>query len=340
MTETGTVAGAGGIDVHAHFVPPPVLDRLRSDTDTGLRVEDRDGTRFLVGGGRARRVPPALLDLEARLAAMDRAGVAVQLLSAWMEVAATAATATAAPPYARLFNDSIAESVATAPDRFVGLGTVPLASPARAAEELRRCVVDLGMAGVELGTTVAGRDLDDPDLAPFWSAAEELRCVLLLHPCASLAGRGVTRHFLNNLVGNPAETTIAVGHLVFGGVLERHPGLRLVVVHGGGFAPYQLGRWDHAYHGDVRGAATNLTRPPSHWVAGMYHDTVLHSADSLRLLLGVVGAGQVVLGSDHPFEMGQPHPVELVDQVADLSATDRARVVRGNMERLLGEVAR
>ncbi len=335
------MTAGGAVDVHAHCVPAAVLERLTRDADLGLRVEERDGQRaVLVGGGRERRVDPGLLDLDARLAAMDRTGVAVQLLSSWMEVAATAFPETVAPRYARLFNDALAETAATAPDRFRALATVPLGSPIEAADELRRSVLELGMVGAEIGTTVAGRDLDDPALTPFWSAAEELRCIVLLHPCASLAGRGVTRHFLNNLVGNPAESTIAVGHLVFGGVLERHPGLRLVVVHGGGFAPYQLGRWDHAFHGDVRGATANLTRPPSHWVASMYHDTVLHSVASLRLLLDVVGVRQVVLGSDHPFEMGDPDPVGLVDRVPHLDPADRSLVLRGNMDRLLAEVAR
>lgn len=334
------MTASGGIDVHAHFVPPTIVELLRSDTDFGLRVEERDTGAVLVTGGRERRIDPALLDLDARLAAMDRSGVAVQLLSSWMDVAAGTVVESRAPRYARLFNDALAEAAATAPNRFTGLATVPLASPVEAAEELRRAVVDLGMAGAEIGTTVAGRDLDDPALAPFWRAAEQLRCLVLLHPCASLAGRGVTRHFLDNLVGNPAESTIAVGHLVFGGVLERHPGLRLVVVHGGGFAPYQIGRWDHAFHRDVRGAGAHLTRPPSHWVATMHHDTVLHSVGSLRLLIDVVGARQVVLGSDHPFEMGDSDPVALVDRVPDLRAADRALVVRGNLERLLSEVAR
>ena len=121
----------------------------------------------------------------------------------------------------------------------------------------------LRMFGAEIATTVDGRELDDPELAPFWSAAEELRAVVVVHPYASLAGRNVSRYNLNNLVGNPAETTIAVAHLVHGGVLERHPGLRVVLVHGGGFAPYQMGRWDRGYSAAADGAEEHLTRPPS-----------------------------------------------------------------------------
>jgi aminocarboxymuconate-semialdehyde decarboxylase len=207
-------------------------------------------------------------------------------------------------------------------------------------EELRYAISELGMVGVEIATTVAGRDLDDPDLEPFWSAAEELACLILLHPCAALAGRGVNRHFLENLVGNPAESTIAVGHLVFGGVLERHPNLQICAVHGGGFAPYQIGRWDHAFHRNARGAATNLTRPPSEWVSHLYHDTVLHSTRSLRMLIDLVGARHVLTGSDYPFEMGDPDPLSTIAQVPDLTDEERQLVWSGNVTRILAGMGR
>jgi aminocarboxymuconate-semialdehyde decarboxylase len=261
--------------------------------------------------------------------------VSVQLLSGWMDLAATALPATVATRYARMFNEALVQDAAAEPDRFRCFATLPLQSPTDAVAELQHAVAELGMVGAEIGTTVGGQDLDDPGLEPFWSAAEELGCLLLLHPCESLAGRGVTRHFLANTVGNPAESTIAVGHLVFGGVLERHPDLRMVVVHGGGFAPYQLGRWDHAFEHDVRGAAANLTRPPSQWVGRLYHDTVLHSSRSLELLVDVVGPGRVVLGSDYPFEMGEADPVRVVESLPGVSDADRALILHGNIDRLL-----
>lgn len=328
----------GAIDVHAHCVPAELLHRLRREGGRhGLEVGERDGRAVVhvSGGPTLGPVKPALSDMADRLAAMDASGVGVQLLSGWMDVAATALPATVATRYSRMFNESLVEAASGEPGRFRCFATLPLQSPVHAVAELRHAVGALGMVGAEIGTTVDGRDLDAPELEPFWAAAEEMQSLLLLHPCAPLAGRGVTRHFLGNLVGNPAESTIAVGHLVFGGVLERHPDLRLVVVHGGGFAPYQVGRWDHAFHGDVRGAAANLTRPPSHWVRRLHHDTVLHSPRSLRLLIDVVGAEHVVLGSDYPFEMGENDPVGMVAAVPGLTDDEGALVLRGNLERLL-----
>jgi aminocarboxymuconate-semialdehyde decarboxylase len=236
-----------------------------------------------------------------------------------------------------MFNETLAAVVAEHPDRFRGLATVPLQSPEQAAAELRHAVGTLGMVGAEIATTVDGVELDDPGLEPFWAAAEELRCVVVVHPYASLKGRNVKRYALGNLIGNPAESTVSVGHVIFGGVLERHPELRLVFVHGGGFAPYQVGRWDRGYAADFQGAAGNLTRSPSEWLRALYFDTVLHSPDSLRFLLDTVGVEHVVLGSDYPFVMGEPEPVRALDALSD---GDRQRILHGNLAALLDGVRR
>ncbi|HEY8453019.1 MAG: amidohydrolase family protein [Micromonosporaceae bacterium] len=338
MTAAGTPAS---IDVHAHCVPQEVVTALLTDGDRyGIELPEVDGRRRVVIAGRdAGPLRPDLVDLPRRLAAMDATGVAVQVLSSWIDLTAYGLPRDQGRRYARMFNEALAAEAATHPGRFRAVCTVPLQWPAAAAEELRYAVGELGMVGVEIATTVAGRELDDPELEPFWAAAEEIGCLVLVHPCASLAGRGVTRHFLGNLVGNPAETTIAVGHLIFGGVLERHPDLRVCAVHGGGFAPYQVGRWDHAFHRDARGAATHLRRPPSEWVARLYHDTVLHSTRSLRMLLDLVGPGQVVLGSDYPFEMGDPDPLATVAAVPGLSEAERAMILAGNLAALFAATA-
>lgn len=332
---------ATSIDVHAHCVPAEVVDRLVAEGGRyGIDVlEDGGRRRFLIGGStEVGPLHPGLTDMRRRIETMDATGVDVQILSSWIDLTAYALPGHLGTRYARMFNEALAETVAMYADRFEAMCTVPLQSPVDAVDELEYAVLELGMVGVEIATTVAGRDLDHPDLERFWSAAEELGCIVLLHPCASLAGRGVNRYFLGNLVGNPAESTIALGHLVFGGVLERHPGLQLCAVHGGGFAPYQVGRWDHAYLGNVRGAATHLTRPPSEWVSRIYHDTVLHSPRSLRMLVDVVGPGRVVLGTDYPFEMGDPDPLGTVAAVPGLSEEDRALIRSGNLARLLDQV--
>lgn len=328
-------------DVHAHCVPSGLIERLAADGGRhGIEVTREDGryAALIAGRVQTRPIMPALLDLPTRLAAMDASGVDVQVLSSWIDLTAYALPPAHGARYARMFNETMAETVAAAPTRLRGLATVPLQTPEQAATELRHAVGALGLVGVEIATTVDGTDLDDAALDPFWATAAELRALVLIHPYASLSGRGVTRFNLNNTVGNPAETTVAVGHLVFGGVLERHPGLRIALVHGGGFVPYQLGRWDHAFHTDDRGAATHLRRPPSEWVRQMLFDTVLHSPGAVRFLIDAVGAEQVVLGSDYPFRMGDPSPVASVEAVPGLAAADRARILAGTLDLVLAAV--
>lgn len=331
------------IDVHAHCVPTGVLETLQAEGGSyGIEIVEQEGKRRAVIAGRVDAGPllPTFFDIDKRLAAMDAQGVEVQLLSTWIDMSAYALDEQVGTRYSQMFNEALAATVAEHPDRFSGLCTVPLQAPEAAAVELQRAVGELGMVGAEIATTVDGRDLDDPELEPFWRAAEELQALILIHPYASLAGRGVSRYFLGNLVGNPAESTIAVAHLIFGGVLEKHPDLKLCLVHGGGFAPYQAGRWDRGFRANARGAAVNLTRPPSEQLRKLYFDTVLHSSESLRFLIDFVGAEQVVLGSDYPFEMGEPTPLATIDGVAGLTEQERSLIVRGNIERLLAGVRR
>ena len=331
------------IDIHAHCVPDGAIRALLADDGRyGIELAERDGRYAALIGGRVDVGPMTanLVDVERRLAAMDAAGVDIQVLSSWIDMTAYALPAAQAARYARMFNEALASEVAAHPDRFLALCTVPLQHPGLAVAELVHAVSRLGLVGVEIATTVDGRELDDPALEPFWQAAAELRCLVLVHPYRSLAGRGVDRYFLGNLVGNPAETTIAVGHLVFSGVLERHRDLQMCVVHGGGFAPYQVGRWDRAFAASARGAADRLTRPPSESLRRLYFDTVLHSPQSLRFLVDAVGPERVVLGSDYPFEMGDPDPVATVTQIPHLSGSELRLILSDNLLRLVQGVRR
>jgi aminocarboxymuconate-semialdehyde decarboxylase len=327
-------------DVHAHVVPQQLLDALaRNDGRSGVTLTRQGGTaRISVAGGAAGPVRDDMLDVGARLAAMDRAGVDVQLLSAWIGLTGYGLPVEHAVPWTRMFNEALAETVGEHPDRFLGLCLVPLQAPVEAADELRHAVRRLGMVGVEIATTIHGKELDDPGLEPFWQAAEELRCFVLIHPDQVLPGRREVRYVLNNFVGNAAESTIAAAHLVFGGVLERHPDLRVCLVHGGGYAPYQAGRMDHGYVAEPRLVDKRLSLLPSDYLRRLYYDTVTHSPAVLRFLLDFAGAEHVVLGSDYPFEMGEADPVESLRRVPDLQEPERRLIEEGNLQRLLADV--
>lgn len=330
-------------DVHAHCAPTSLYAELERDGDrfgTDLVDTDRGRAVRFAGGVTTPPLRDDFDDVAARLASMDAARVDVQLLSSWIDLTGYSLPAEVGARYARMFNELLAATVAEHPDRFLGLGTVPLQTPEVAAAELRHAVTDLGMVGVEIATTVDGRDLDDPALDPFWAAAAELRCPVLIHPYRSLRGRDVTRYFLNNLVGNPAESTIAIAHLLFGGVLDRHPDLRPVMVHGGGFAPYQSGRWDRGFEAVARLTGEHIRTAPTELLRRVHFDTVLHDPAALDLLIRWAGHERVVVGSDYPFPMGDLTPVDTLDRVEGLTDDARAAILGGNVERLLEDVRR
>lgn len=318
-------------DVHAHCIPPSLAPQLSAYFGAGLREPPRSD----------------LVDVPARLAAMDRAGVDVQLLSGWIGLTGYTLPADQGVGWARSFNEALAEMVAKHPERFLGLCHVPLQAPEEAAEELRRAVQELGMVGAEIATTIAGAELDEENLEPVWAVAADLRCLILIHPDQVLPGRQRPRYFLNNTVGNAAETTIAVAHLVCSGVLERYPELRLCVVHGGGYLPYQAGRLDHGYLAQpaqtarpaaAGGAGGRLSRPPSEYLRTLYFDTITHSPQALRFLIDFAGADHVVLGSDYPFEMGDTDPVRTLGAVPVLTTEERRLILHDNVRRLLDDV--
>jgi aminocarboxymuconate-semialdehyde decarboxylase len=195
-----------------------------------------------------------------------------------------------------------------------------------------------GMIAVEIATSVVDSELDDPALSVFWRAAEELDALVLVHPYASIGSERLKRYFFNNVVGNPAEETVAAAHLIFGGVLDRHPDLKVCLTHGGGFLPYQIGRQDRGYTALPKLTAEHLNAPPSSLLRRFFFDTVVHGPEALRFLVDRVGSDRVVLGSDYPFPMGDPEPVETVRR-AELSDESTRAILLGNPRAALGRHA-
>jgi aminocarboxymuconate-semialdehyde decarboxylase len=235
---------------------------------------------------------------------------------------------------ARAFNDSMAALARAHPDRLLGLGTLPMQDGARAARELERAVTGLGLRGFEICTHVNGRDLDDASLDPVWAAAERHRVPFFLHPQNSGDVRRLDDLYLWNLVGFPTETALTVARLILGGVFERHPGLRVILAHGGGYFPYQIGRLDHG-HAVRAELAQRLPRRPSDYLESIYCDSLIHSDASLRFLLDRMGDEHVVVGSDYPFNMGNPAPVDAIRRLG-LGREREDRLLGRNLARLLG----
>jgi aminocarboxymuconate-semialdehyde decarboxylase len=241
----------------------------------------------------------------------------------------------------RAANRAIADLVTARPDRLLGLGLVPLQHPDLCVEALEDAVLAHGLAGVEISShapavtePAAGRrgiELSDERLDPFWARAEQLGAVVFLHPFGCTLDERLDRFYLSNTVGQPVENAVALSHLVFGGVLDRHPGLRIVAAHGGGYLPTYLGRSDHAWR--VRPEARGCRDLPSSYLSRIWFDSLVHTPDALRRLIEVVGADRVLLGSDYPFDMGVEDPVAHL-AAAGLPADQTAAVAGGNAVRL------
>ncbi|MGH2820384.1 MAG: amidohydrolase family protein [Actinomycetota bacterium] len=324
------------VDVHCHYIPAPLLERIRSEGRARAIevVESGRGTVVSFAGRAATQpLPQGMLDLEDRIAWMDERGIELQMLSCWIDFSAYELDPDAGAWLARSLNDATAEAVCTRSDRFRAMASVPLQAPEAAAHELRRAVTSLGMVGVEIASSVAGAELDEPALDPFWTAAAELGTVVLVHPYRSLAGGRMGRYLLSNAVGNPAEETLAAAYLAFGGVLERHPDLTVCLTHGGGFFPYQVGRQDRAHRAVPKLAAVHASRPPSAFLRRFLYDSITHSPESLRFLVERVGAERVVLGSDYPFPMGDLDPLDTV-RAAALGPLEADAVRAGNAVRV------
>jgi len=329
------------IDVHFHVVPPAFVDAVRR----GVFAETVELVR---DGGTERMVyhapPDVVLEpgttLGARLydpgmilAALDRRGLDAAALGPSPEEFYYWAPGEVGARIAAMQNDGMADLVRSHPDRFAGLATLPMQDPERAAVELDRAVTKLGLRGAEICTHINGRDLDHPSLRPVYAAAERLGVPLFLHPQNWGDMRRYADYALWNLAGFPLETALAASHLIMGGVFEEFPRLRVILAHGGGYLPYQVGRLDHGYAAR-REVKERLPRRPSEYLATLYCDSLTHSALSLRFLLDRMGDGHVVIGSDYPFSMGDERPVDTI-RALGLSRDVEAKVLARNLAGLL-----
>jgi len=274
-----------------------------------------------------------LMDVTERLRDMEALGIDLQVISPSPTQYYYWAGADLADQLVRLQNEQIAGICTSHPDRFVGLGAISLQHPELAVAQLRTAIVELGLKGVEISSDPTGNGLDDPDLAAFWAAAERLGAVIFLHPLGTSLGERVDRYYLSNIIGQPLETTIALSEIIYAGILDRYPNLRICAAHGGGFLPYYAGRFDHGFL--VREESRQCMQAPSSYLKKLYYDSVVYRPDTLANLIAVVGVEQVVVGSDYPFDMGEYALHELIESVPGLSEAGIRAILGGNASRLL-----
>ena len=327
------------IDIHAHALIGAAeeiarqQDRWRREAQSAARLAGKESsehnqrlmqTSYLAG----------LTRVEARIASMDAMRVDVQAVSpvptqyhywAELEVAKKIVAAT---------NRGIAAICASRPGRLVGLGSVAMQFPELAAEQLGHAISELGLKGVIVSTAVNGAELADPRFEVFWARAEALGAVVFIHPMGCSMGERLTPYYLSNLIGNPAETTVALAHLIFSGIFDRHPKLKVVAAHGGGYFPFYTARFDHGWR--VRPEAHTCANAPSSYLKKIWFDALVYEPGQLEYLIRRAGAGNVVLGTDFPFDMGMEDPIGLLNSVAGLTDDERSMIRGANAAHLLG----
>ena len=326
------------IDVHAHIIPESFVEVSPSEQEEGVynvRFTDETSGEVLYTA-RARGsnyMAEQMYSTDQRLSDMDARGIDMHALSVPTSNLFYSMEPENALKVARATNNGFAELVSAHPDRFVALASVPLQTPGGAARELERAVRELGLHGVQIATNVNGKNLDDPELTPFYAKVQELDVPVFIHPNNILGSDRLNAFHLGNLIGNPTEDALAVASLIFGGVLKEFPRLKFYVAHGGGSCPFLRGRWEHGWR--VRDdARTRIDRPPSEYFRLFYFDSLTHSGPALNYLVEACGPDRVMLGSDYPYDMSDIDPVRAIASLPHLSDAQRELIYGGNAMQL------
>lgn len=321
------------VDIHTHILPRDIPDwkskygyggfiRLDHHASCRAKMLKDDGTFF-------REVESNCWDTKARMLDCERSGVDIQVLSTVPVMFSYWAEPAHALDLSRFLNDDLAEAVRSNPAKFVGLGTIPMQAPDLAVRELERCVKDLGLLGVQIGSHVNNWNLSDPALLPVFEAANDLDAFIFVHPWDMMGQERMTKYWLPWLVGMPAETCLAICSMIFGGVFERFPKLRVAFAHGGGTFPSTVGRIEHGFLARPDLCAIDNNVNPRDYLGRFLVDSLVHDARALKYLIDLVGEDAIALGTDYPFPLGEEEPGKLIESL-DVAQSTKAKLLGGN----------
>lgn len=320
------------VDFHFHHMPEFAMQELAAKNPWGEQVEREGDDVYHVTGALRIRIQPELVDVNLMIDAMNKKSIDVAAVSPTPLLFRSSHPGDQVLRSHQRINDHLAGLKQSYPTRFAPLGIIPMQDPGVAVKELDRCIGELKLSGVAIETNIGGRNLDSPEFRPVFQRCGELGVPVFLHPFSVLGPKRLENWYLTNLIGNPTDTAVAIASLIFGGVLEANPDLKVVCAHGGGSSAMLIGRWVRGW--SVRMETKSLPRSPMHYFRRLYFDSLTHSADALRLLIDMVGARQVVLGSDFPYDMGEDQPVQAVLDSA-MSPKDKKSILEGTAVGLL-----
>jgi aminocarboxymuconate-semialdehyde decarboxylase len=325
------------IDLHNHVIPPTVVAALeRNPKRFGMSIDEKDGKRYFNSHGRPAELQKVVYDADAKVEWMDQNKLDIAAISVGPPIYFYWLSAEVGLEAAKLANDGIAQMVAKHPSRLRGMAHLPMQDPDAAISELERVVKEYKFKAVETGTSIEGVALADPRFRKVLRTIEQLGCFIFTHPYQCLAQGGMDEYYLRNFVGFPLDTTLMVAHLMYSGALDELKKLKILLPHGGGYVPYQIGRFIHGFN--VRPEPKTKTKTsPAELLRRFYFDSLTHDAQAARHLINMVGADRVVIGSDHPFDMAPADLMGGIDAIPDLAASEREYVCSLTALSLLGE---
>jgi aminocarboxymuconate-semialdehyde decarboxylase len=345
---TGCATMAGGdaknapraIDIHHHYIPLELIDEVKRN-GKALGVEyfppkDAKDNPFQIQfpKGNRLRPDPRMTEIDTRLDVMTKGNIRIATVEVHTACVGYELDSGPGESWSKLYNEAIMNLVKRHPDRFVGIATVPLQDPPRAARVLEHAIRDLKMSGVTIASNVVGKYFDGKDFDPFWAKAQELDVLMIMHPEWVAGGERMGHYGLRTVCGNPADTTLSVGYMIYSGVFDRFPNLKLALLHGGGFFPYHLGRFDQGMRSGTAAARMPAKQPPSKYLKNLYFDNLVYRVETVEYLKRMVGAEHVMVGTDYPFDLGDWQAAEKIQRM-NCTEAEREAMIHGNARKLL-----
>jgi aminocarboxymuconate-semialdehyde decarboxylase len=325
------------IDLHNHVIPPTIIDAMTKDPKRfDMSIEEKDGKRYFNSHGRPAELLPTFYDADAKVEWMDSSKIDIAAISVGPPIYFYWLSADAGLAACKLANDGIAQMVAKHPKRLRGMAHIPMQDPDAAIAELERVVKEHKFKAVETGTSIEGRPLADPRFRKVLKTIEQLGCFLFTHPYQCLAEGWMDDYYLKNFIGFPLDTTMMVSHLMYSGALDEVKNVKILLAHGGGYVPYQIGRFIHGFNVRPEPKMKTSTSPAA-LIRRFYFDALTHDPQAARHLINRMGADRVVIGSDNPFDMAPPDLMGHIDSIPDLTAAEREQVCSKTALSLLGE---
>ena len=341
---TGDPAGglARAIDIHHHYFPPELINEIKQHANA-LGIEyfaPKDGGESPLSikfpGGNRLNLDRRLAEVENRLQVMSQGKVAIATVEVQTSAVGYELDGHRGESWSKLYNEAIQALVKRHPNRFVGIATVPLQDPPRAARILEHAIRDLKLSGVTIASNVVGKYYDSKEFDPFWKKAEELDVLMIMHPEWVAGSDKMGGYGLRTVCGNPADTTLSVGYIIYSGVFDRFPKLKLALLHGGGFFPYHLGRFDRGLTSGTGAGPSRIpaSQPPSKYLKNLYFDNLVYRVETVEYLKRMVGTEHVMVGTDYPYELGDWMAAEKIEQM-NATEAEREAMLYGNAKALL-----